>query len=45
MPLYMVDIVIFITNINFVYFKMFMTSPPEMAVGPWSLYGGLFINF
>ena len=22
-----------------------MTSPPKMAVGLWSLYGGLFINF
>ena len=22
-----------------------MTSPPEMAVGPWSLYGGSFIKF
>ena len=22
-----------------------MTSPPEMDVDPWSLYGGLFIDF
>ena len=28
-------------NINFGYL-IFMTSPPEMVVGAWSLYGGLF---
>ena len=35
---------IFITT-NICIFNFFMTSPPEMDVGPWSLYGCLSIIF